>query len=351
MVGRSGLGRRRMVRPLALGALVGLAAVAPLGTAATAGTAGAATAVPARPSAGCALAQAVTPGTSDLPLQAGGDDGSYVREIPTSYTGRVPLPVVIDLHGYEEPAPLQAQLSQLGTYGETKGFITITPQVVDKVPMWQTGLKSADVAFIGGLLRTVDDTLCADRNRIYVTGYSNGAFLTSTIACVDAGQVAAVAPVAGIEDPAGCHPSRPVPVVAFHGTADPFVSYSGGLGPAALKLAAPDGSGRTIGQEAGKGAAKLHAGPSVPAITAAWARRNGCASRPTDDVVAAGVTRIAYACPHGNDVQLYRVTGGGHAWPGSAMSREIASVVGYTTMAINADQIMWAFFAAHPLRG
>jgi polyhydroxybutyrate depolymerase len=306
--------------------------------------------VPPRPSAGCALAHSVAPGTSDQLLAAGGDDGGYVRQVPPSYTGRVPTPVVIDLHGYEETASIQVALTQLGTYGDQHGFITISPQVAGAVPMWQTGFTSKDVAFIGGLLQTIDDTLCVDRNRIYVTGWSNGAFLTSTIACVYAAQVAAVAPVSGIEDPAGCHPSRPVPVVAFHGTADPFVPYDGGLGPAALNLPAPDGSGRTIGQEAGSNAAKLTKGPSVPSITAAWAKRNGCAPKPTYRTVAARVTLIAYSCPAAADVELYRVTGGGHAWPGSAASAKLASIIGFTTMAISANQIMWDFFTAHPLR-
>ena len=343
--------RARTTGSIALGVLAGLSALVPLAPlGAGAGAVPAAAAVPARASAGCTLAQPVAPGKSSQVLAAGGDDGGYVREIPPSYTGRVPLPVVVDLHGYEEPASLQATLSGLGAYGDTHDFITITPQVTDAVPMWQTGFASKDVAFIGGLLHTIDTTLCVDRNRVFVTGYSNGAFLTSTLACVDAGQVAAVAPVAGIEDPAGCHPSRPVPVVAFHGTADPFVSYTGGLGPSSLKLAAPDGSGRTLGQGLSKETLKkLRSGPSIPAVTAAWARRNGCTPRPTERSVATSVTLIAYSCPHGNDVELYRVSGGGHAWPGSAVSREIASVVGYTTMAISADQIMWAFFAAHPL--
>jgi polyhydroxybutyrate depolymerase len=62
------------------------------------------------------------------------------------------------------------------------------------------------------------------------------------------------------------------------------------------------------------------------------------------------VTLIAYSCPHDNTVELYRVTGGGHAWPGSAITQSLAKVVGFTTMAISADQIMWDFFAAHPLR-
>jgi len=307
-----------------------------------------ASSVPARASSGCSLAQAATPGTADLLLAAGGDQGAYVREIPPTYSGHRPMPVVIDLHGYEETATLQVSLTQLGTYGDSHGFITITPQVADKVPMWETGLKSNDVAFIRGLLRTVDTTLCVDRNRVYVTGYSNGAFLTSTIACVLAGQVAAIAPVSGLENPSGCHPSRHIPVVTFHGTADQFVSYTGGLGPAALKLPAADGSSKSLGQELGKGAPQTK-GPSIPAITAAWAARNKCAPKAHDTTIASDVTLIAYSCPKQADVELYRITGGGHAWPGSLFSKGIASVVGRTTFSISADQIIWRFFEAHPL--
>jgi polyhydroxybutyrate depolymerase len=220
--------------------------------------------------------------------------------------------------------------------------------VAGAVPMWQTGLHSADMAFIGALLDRVEATLCVDRARVYVTGLSDGAFMTSAVACVYAGRVAAVAPVAGIQVPAGCHPSRPVPVVAFHGTADPFVPYDGGLGPAALALPAPDGSHRTLGQVLGPHAAQ-RTGPSGPAVTARWARRNGCAAAPTTRS-APGVARIAYRCPSGADVVLYRISGGGHAWPGSALSRSVASVVGFTTMAVSADEVIWRFFAAHPLR-
>jgi polyhydroxybutyrate depolymerase len=305
--------------------------------------------VPSRPSAGCSLTHPAAPGTANLLLEAGGDQGSYERQIPPTYTGRKPLPVVLDLHGYSEPATLQETLTQLGTYGDSHGFITVTPQVTYTVPMWDTTLGSKDLAFIGGLLATVDSTLCADRNRIFVTGYSDGAFMTSSIACQFAGQVAAVAPVAGIEDPSGCHPTRRVPVVAFHGTADPFVSYTGGLGPASLKLPAPDGSGQTIGQElGGKAPPKT---PSIPANTATWAKRNGCTARPHDTRIASDVTLISYACPSNDNVELYRIAGGGHAWPGSVFSKSIESVIGRVTFSISADQIIWKFFQAHPRRG
>lgn len=341
--------RAPALRIVALGVLAGVIALVPLAPLGAGGTSAAsASSVPARASAGCALAQSAPPGTSNQLLAADGEDGGYVRQIPPSYTGRAPLPVVIDLHGWGESAAIQVHISQLGAYGATHRFITITPQIAEPALIWQLGLHGKDVAFMGALLHTVDTTLCVDRNRIFVTGYSYGAFLASVIACVDADQIAAVAPVAGIQNPPGCRPSRPVPVVAFHGTADPFVPYLGGIGPASLNLEAPDGSHRTLGQVLGKSAAKVK-GPTIPENAAAWARRNGCAPTPSHRQVASGVTLIAYSCPKGDQVELYRVTGGGHAWPGSLVSQEIAPVVGYTTMAISANGIMWAFFAAHPL--
>jgi polyhydroxybutyrate depolymerase len=307
--------------------------------------------VAARPSAGCSLprARAAAPGITNQLLAAAGDQGAYVREIPSTYTAKTPMPVVVDLHGYGESATLQADLTALGAYGDSHGFITVTPQVAAAVPMWITNLGGKDLAWIGALLHTIDTTMCVDRNRTFVTGYSNGAFMASSIACQFAGQIAAVAPVSGIEDPSGCHPSRPVPVVTFHGTADQYVSYTGGLGPAALKLPAADGSSKNIGQELGAGAPQLK-GPSVPSLTATWATRNGCAKGPSTHAVTSDVTLIAYRCPNGSDVELYRVTGGGHAWPGSLFSKAIESAIGKVTYTISANRIIWAFFQAHPLR-
>jgi polyhydroxybutyrate depolymerase len=171
--------------------------------------------------------------------------------------------------------------------------------------------------------------------------------MTSAVACAYADRVAAVAPVAGVRRPDGCDPARPVPLLAFHGTEDPFVAYDGGLGPAALRLPAPDGSGRTLGElgleEGGE--------PSVPEVVAAWATGDGCEDEPATEEVADDVDRISYPCPAGIGVELYRVEGGGHTWPGSEFSRAIESVVGHTTFSISADEVMWAFFEDHPLTG
>jgi polyhydroxybutyrate depolymerase len=340
---------------VALGALVVTLAACSGGSshpAATTSTrakvAAAVSATAAKPSAGCRAAP-VRPGEEKVTIESGGETRWFFRHVPPSYTGTTPMPVVVDIHGYAEGAAIHERMTELGAYGDAHGFVTITPQGAGPVARWNTTLGGPDVKFVGDLLDSLDRTLCVDDRRVFVTGLSNGAFMTSAVACAYADRVAAVAPVAGIQDIAGCAPARPVPVVAFHGTADPFVAYTGGLGPKALQLPAPDGSGRTLG-ESGL-VANATGGPSIPAITAAWARRNGCAATPTERTIAAEVTLIRYRCPPGGDVELYRITGGGHSWPGSAFSRAIVAVVGPTTTSISADDVIWRFFTGHPLAG
>jgi polyhydroxybutyrate depolymerase len=309
-------------------------------------------------STGCDTGSTPAAGVDEeITIDAGGTARTYLRHVPPAHDGSTALPIVVDLHGYQEGAKIHTIMSAMGPYGDTQGFITVTPQGEGEVPRWIAESGSDDVAFIGDVLDDVESTLCVDRDRIFVTGLSNGAFMTSTVACDLADRFAAAAPVAGIQDIEGCSPSRPVPVIAFHGTADTFVAYDGGLGASAMNLPAPDGSGRTLGdviaeaEAAGPGAGTVPdvGGPPVPTIAAAWAARNGCESTPTETPVTDDVTEISFACPAGADVQLYRVTGGGHTWPGSAFSQSIANVVGPTTTSISANELMWAFFQAHPL--
>ena len=273
----------------------------------------------------------------------------YYQHIPPQPDGIKPLPLVVDLHGYSEGATVHQIMSSLGKYGDRKGFITVTPQGQGVVPRWDTALKgSPDVAFIKAMISDVEKSLCIDTNRVFVTGLSNGAFMTSTLACVLSKQIAAVAPVAGVQAPKGCRQSRAVPVVAFHGTEDDFVGYDGGIGDRARSLPAADGSGKTL-EESGQLPKASSKGPSVPETMQAIARRNSCNAKQLQKRVSSDVTRISYECSKSRDVALYRVTGGGHSWPGSAFSQQIEAFVGKTTMTISANEIMWRFFVKHPL--
>ena len=304
-------------------------------------------AVPASASAGCGATPAVAAGEQQIDL-SGTDGRYYLRHVPPAHDGTTPTPLVLDLHGYSEGAAVHEQLSAMGPYGDTAGFVTITPQGSGPVPRWDETLGSDDLTFLGHVLDDAEQTLCIDQNRVYVTGLSNGAFMTSAMACQFADRVAAAAPVAGIRDIDGCNPSRPVPVIAFHGTADGFVDYQGGLGQAALDLPAPDGSGRTL-RDMGTIDGSTQ-GPSIPDITAAWASRNGCGTAPTEQKIASDVTLLSFPCPAGDEVELYRIEGGGHTWPGSEFAQKIESVVGHTTTSVSANELIWTFFQQHPLQ-
>ncbi len=273
---------------LALAACSGSSRASGSGSSSTTGPATPAS-VAAKPSAGCKAAKPVPVGDEKVTTTSGGTSRWYYRHVPPSHRADEPLPVVIDIHGYAEGATVHQQMSALGPFGDAHHFVTITPQGSgDSVPRWDTGLASADVKFIGNLLDEVERTVCVDEHRVYVTGLSNGAFMTSAVACKYADRIAAAAPVAGIRDIPGCKPDRPVPVIAFHGTADPYVAYDGGLGPKAADLPAGDGSGRTLGQIGAVDSTKK--GPTIPQITADWAKRNGCTTTPKETTVAADVT-------------------------------------------------------------
>ncbi len=302
-------------------------------------------------SAGCDKSAAA--GQRTIHITSSGVDRWYLRDVPalkSQSTTPVAMPLVVDVHGYQEGAKIHAAMSGMGAYGDAHGFVTATPNGLGAVPHWDTNLGSADLKFIGDVVDDVERSLCIDTRRVYATGLSQGAFMSSAIACEYADRFAAVAPVAGITaNIKGCQPARPVPIITFHGTADRFVAYDGGLGPAALDLPAPDGSGRKLRDV--PGVLNAARSPSVPEQLAAWAKRNGCTLTLHTRTIAGDVTLLSYPCPKGREVELYRVTGGGHSWPGSAFSASpvVANVVGKTTMSIDATKLIWAFFQRHSL--
>ncbi|WAC57508.1 alpha/beta hydrolase family esterase [Gordonia sp. SL306] len=301
------------------------------------------------PSAGCRAA-ATPPGTSLHGFSAVGRSGDYLQEVPR-VAPRVPMPVVFDVHGYLQPGALQDAWSGMGAYGARHGFAVITPETHVLPPKWDYGRNGVDIKFLSALLTHVEQTLCVDKRRVYMTGLSMGAFTASSVACQLADRFAAVAPVSGLQNFAWCRPSRHVPVVAFHGTGDEILSYSGGVGPRGKLLPSTDGSARTIGQQRRNDAHPklMPNSESIPTQTAAWARRNGCTGRPTTRKVAHDVSRTSYSCTPDSAVELYTIQGGGHNWPGGDPAIAATEFTGPITSSISATAIIWDFFRSHPL--
>jgi polyhydroxybutyrate depolymerase len=261
------------------------------------------------------------------------------------------MPVVFDVHGYLQPGVVQSAWSRMAAFGAGNGFVVITPENHELPPKWDAGQGGIDIRFLSEMLTHVERTVCVDKRRVYMTGLSMGAFTASSVACQLADRFAAIAPVAGLQDFRWCKPSRAVPVVAFHGTGDEMVSYSGGTGPRGELLPALDGSPRTMGQQirAGEHSPNMPNNESIPTQTAAWAHRNGCAPRPTTGPVAHDVLLTSYKCASDKSVELYTIRGGGHNWPGGDPTLAVTPVTGPITSSISATAIIWEFFRNHPM--
>jgi len=277
-------------------------------------------------------------------LEVAGTARSFLLTTPPPHPNRVPL--VVDFHGYGEGAQTASLTSQFGALGQRDGFVVVFPEGTGHPVAWDTSTRSGspDLKFIAALLDHLNRTQCIDPTRVYATGLSQGAFMSSTVACAMSTRFAAVAPVDGVVLPKPCRAKRPVPILAFHGTADPILHFNGGLGRAVL---AHDLS--VDPQPLPKLPPPRLNGPGYPAHVRAWAAKEHCGATPTDTKVSAHVIHRVYRCPHGA-VEFYIIIGDGHTWPGSAFSREIVRFVGHTTTEIDATATIWAFFQRHRLR-
>ena len=189
-------------------------------------------------------------------------------------------------------------------------------------------LRMPDVVFISDLIDTLAASYNIDPARIYANGLSNGGGMSFVLSCTLSNRIAAVGMVSAGLDPGWewCPDHRPVPVIAFHGTADPICPYDGG--PSKL-------AGGTF--------------PSVPGFMANWSRRNGCGPNPIESAVAPDVTRLQFTdCADNANVMLYTVKGEGHQWPGGKRVR-VEWMVGPYSRSIDATRQMWAFFREHQL--
>ncbi len=192
--------------------------------------------------------------------------------------------------------------------------------------------RQLTIRFIADLVDTLQAAYKIDSARIYANGISNGGGMAYVLSCTMAGRIAAVGMVAPAQAlPADwCRSTRPVPVIAFHGTADPMVPYAGG------RLGDPFNPVKPVF-------------PAIRDFMASWAARNSCGESPVESTLAPDVSRLEYAdCSEGASVVLNTIEGGGHTWPGGKPMPKW--YVGRTSASIDATREMWVFFEARSLR-
>lgn len=268
-------------------------------------------------------------------IGSSGRERRYLLHVPSSYDRTKPTALVISMHGAAGWPAQQMNLSRWNRLADEHGFIVVYPSGTGTPRIWRGG--EADVRFISELIDTLEASYNIDRARIYANGFSNGGGMALTLSCKLSDRIAAVGTVgpALLFASRWCTDSPPMPLISFHGTADPLAPYDGGI-----SLASPPSfiAGKTIPFE------------SVSTWRAYWARRNRCGPKPAESVVAADVTRIEYTdCADDAPVVLYTVTGGGHTWPGGKVLPMWEWWVGSTSRSIDASSAMWAFFHEHRL--
>jgi len=136
---------------------------------------------------------------------------------------------------------------------------------------------------------------------------------------------AAIAVVSG-ELTVDCRPEHPVSVLIIHGTADENLPYDGGLGRKALAS---------------------HDVRPVRYALDTWRSRDHCPDS-ASLAVSGSLAQSAWApCAEGTAVEVYRISGGGHAWPGG---ERMSPLLDAPSTALEATPVIWAFFASHPKR-
>ncbi|MGH7269288.1 MAG: alpha/beta hydrolase family esterase, partial [Polyangiaceae bacterium] len=202
---------------------------------ATSGEGGALTYDSNSPSSGCGMAKPMA-GTVSVNLMFGGLPRTYLLHVPPGYSGK-PTPLVINMHGFLSSAQQQEAWSKMDAVADRENFLVAYPNGAGSPLSWNAGDCCAfsdsgrdDVGFISAIIDDIGGKSCLALDRVYATGMSNGGFMSHRLACDLSGRIAAIGPVAGVLGipPADCSPGRAIPVMEFHGDADPLVPYAGG---------------------------------------------------------------------------------------------------------------------------
>jgi polyhydroxybutyrate depolymerase len=272
-------------------------------------------------------------------IVSSGQEREYLLHVSRRYDPATPTPLVISLHGAALWPATQRAFSQWNRVADERGFIVVYPSgtTLDgsgtgllpfRVWLAEPGpIVTADSRFISDLIDSLSARYNIDPARIYTDGFSNGGGMAFALSCTLSDRIAAIGVVAAAHALtwSWCTDPRPVPVIAFHGTADPLVAHQG----------------------AGTSWLNPRPFPHIPGFMAHWATRNRCTGTPADSAVAPDMVRRAYSgCADSAAVVLYTIQGGGHQWPGGKPLP--VWVAGPVSRSVDATRLIWEFFQAHP---
>lgn len=281
---------------------------------------------------------------------------TYSFYVPTTYDESQRTPVVVVLHGRFGNGAGTASHIEINPLAEEEGFIGIYPDGLNNttsgaprdtgwnylrdVPYFSGMDTPDDTQFIADVMDDLSQELNIDRNRLYVTGLSNGGFMVQRLACEVPEIFAGYASVAG----AGfggmdtvCGSDTPVNMLVMHGTYDNNILWDGNV------QTMPNGQ-------------QFYMTMPITDTMEFWARKMECFGESTREDVdipestdeTGLVIFDAGDCNGGAELVLYAVLYGGHNWPGVGDGIP-SQVAGQVNVELDATQVIWDFFKSHSL--
>ncbi|MCD6367346.1 MAG: T9SS type A sorting domain-containing protein [Bacteroidales bacterium] len=251
----------------------------------------------------------------------------YARYVPAIYDSSESVPLVICLHGLGDTITNFVNIG-MNLVADTANFIVLTSQAQSSAfgTAWNSGASYYgyvlngnvdDVGFLNALIDSTRAYYNIDTNRIFVTGFSMGGFMSNRLASELNDKIAAIASVSGtIGESFNPGTPNPIPVCHFHGTADGTVAYTGDL-----------------------------YGMDAEELVNFWIGIDNCDTVPVIDsvldIAADGKTVVHYIYPNGNNgtqVEFYKIIGGEHEW-----LMQPTNDISYTVE-------IWKFFSQFPLQ-
>ena len=304
---------------------------------------------PAGSAAGPGGGSAATAGISRIDETVTTPDGrtrTYRVVVPGSVRPDEPVPLLLALHGGVGSGAQFERTSGFDDLAATHRFIVVYPDgieiggasVLATGHVWNGGkccgraarVRVDDVGFIAAVIDRVSEDHRVDPDRVFAAGHSNGAIMSYRLACELSDRIAAIGVQAGTIEVDGCTPTRPVSVLAIHGTADTNIPIEGGKGRGI--------SGATFS--------------SPVAAVETFARLDGCSpsstrTAPDNPDVTIETWPGGRA---GTEVRFARVTGATHAWMGHPSPRASTGLTGEPYQRFDSSAAIWDFLSAHPRR-
>ena len=260
-------------------------------------------------------------GFQTLTLESGNQNRPFLLYIPST-VAEDSVPLVFSFHGSGGVPQNQVDISNFSALADKHGFAVVFPagaftnSVSER--SWNANIEAGvnDVQFVRDIIEDVAARINLDRNRIYTSGYSGGARMSSRLACELSDVIAAAAPVAGLQYPDDCVPKLAVPIIAFHALDDQVNQYS-------------------VSENS-----RAYWRMGVETALDKWRQANGCSLRNSYQSLSPEITLFQWDdCDNGAQINFYQLTSGDHTWPGANQPG--------ANQDIDASALIWEFFSSH----